>query len=131
MNIYHVRWYEWAKKSVRCSSPYGLFFWFQVGVSAFMDLFKESPEASNAFVFLKHYSTENEEFYDLLSKHALRVLGIVTLLVKEVNNLRILQKKFLHQTSYKEWQKNFWDHLSFIFHIGVVLFYKSASFINY
>lgn len=49
-----------------------------------MDLFKESPEASNAFVFLKHYSTENEEFYDLLSKHALRVLGIVTLLVKEV-----------------------------------------------
>ena len=49
-----------------------------------MDLFKESPEASNAFVFLKHYSTENEEFYNLLSKHALRVLGIVTLLVKEV-----------------------------------------------
>ena len=49
-----------------------------------MDLFKESPEASNAFVFLKHYSTVNEEFYDLLSKHALRVLGIVTLLVKEV-----------------------------------------------
>ena len=49
-----------------------------------MDLFKESPDATNAFVFLKHYSTENEEFYDLLSKHALRVLGIVTLLVKEV-----------------------------------------------
>ena len=60
-----------------------------------MDLFKESPEASNAFVFLKHYSTENEEFYDLLSKHALRVLGIVTLLVKEVNNLTILQKNEL------------------------------------
>ena len=49
-----------------------------------MDLFKESPDATNAFGFLKHYSTENEEFYDLLSKHALRVLGIVTLLVKEV-----------------------------------------------
>ena len=65
-----------------------------------MDLFKESPEASNAFVFLKHYSTENEEFYDLLSKHALRVLGIITLLVKEVNNLRILQKKFLHHSSF-------------------------------
>ena len=63
-----------------------------------MDLFKESPEASNAFIFLKHYSTENEEFYDLLSKHALRVLGIVTLLVKEVNNLRVLQKKFLHHS---------------------------------
>ena len=61
-------------------------------MTAFMDLFKESPEASNAFIFLKHYSTENEEFYDLLSKHALRVLGIVTLLVKEVNNLIIMQK---------------------------------------
>jgi len=58
----------------------------EVGVSAFMDLFKESPEATNAFVFLKHYSTENEEFYDLLSKHALRVLGIVTLLVKELKS---------------------------------------------
>ena len=61
-------------------------------MTAFMDLFKESPEASNAFVFLKHYSTENEEFYDLLSKHALRVLGIVTLIVKEVINLIIMQK---------------------------------------
>ena len=61
-------------------------------MTAFMDLFKESPEASNAFVFLKHYSTENEEFYDLLSKHALRVLGIVTLLVKEVNKLIIMPK---------------------------------------
>ena len=74
-----------------------------------MDLFKESPEASNAFVFLKHYSTENEEFYDLLSKHALRVLGIVTLLVKEVNNLKIMQKTLFLYHNY-----TIRDHLLYI-----------------
>ena len=49
-----------------------------------MDLFKVSPESSKAFVFLKHYATDNKEYYDMLAKHALRVLGIVSLLVKEV-----------------------------------------------
>ena len=59
-------------------------FTFKVGVTAFMDLFKVSPESTQAFAFLKHYTTDNEEFYELLSKHSLRVLGIVSVLIKEV-----------------------------------------------
>lgn len=53
-----------------------------------MDLFKVSPELKMTFAFLQHYNTEDEEFYNLVSKHSLRVLGMVTRLVKEVRNIK-------------------------------------------
>ena len=59
----------------------------QVGITAFMDLFKISPETIETFRFLRAYHIEDEEFHDLLSKHALRVSGLVSLLIKEVFNI--------------------------------------------
>ena len=52
-----------------------------------MDLFKISPELMMTFEFLQHYDIGDEAFHQLLSKHALRVLTIVTLIVKEVSNI--------------------------------------------
>ena len=49
-----------------------------------MDLFKVSPESKMMFRFLQHYDIENDQFFDLVSKHSLRVLGVVGALVKEV-----------------------------------------------
>ena len=43
--------------------------------------FKVSPDAANAFSF---FEKKNEEFYNLLSKHAMKALGIVAKIVDEV-----------------------------------------------
>ena len=81
---------------------------FQVGVSAFMDLFKVSPESADAFVFLKHCTSDSEEFYNLLSKHAMRVFGIVYSVVKEVIhvyknlfNIKYIVQYYLNRDIYK------------------------------
>ena len=52
-----------------------------------MDLFSVSPELKMTFSFLQRVSMEDDKFYSLVSKHALRVLGIINLLVKEVTIL--------------------------------------------
>ena len=52
-----------------------------------MDLFKVSPESKVIFDFLKLYHTEDGKFYDLVSKHSMRVLGMVSNLVKEASDL--------------------------------------------
>ena len=49
-----------------------------------MGLFKVSPEVKMTFKFLEQYNAEDEKFFELVSKHSLRVLGIVSKLIKEV-----------------------------------------------
>ena len=49
-----------------------------------MNLFKVSPETKMTFEFLKHIDTDDEQFYKLVYKHSLRVMGMITTLVKEV-----------------------------------------------
>ena len=49
-----------------------------------MNLFKVSPETKMTFEFLKHVDTDDEQFYKLVYKHSLRVMGMITTLVKEV-----------------------------------------------
>ena len=46
-----------------------------------MEFFKVSPDAAKSFSF---FEKKNEAFYDLLSKHASRALGVVTNVVSEV-----------------------------------------------
>ena len=65
-------------------------FAFQIGLTAYLDLFKRSPEAQTLFPFLKHLSQEDLEFYSQLKHHAIRVTGIITMLIKQVS------KKVLH-----------------------------------
>ena len=50
-------------------------------MGAFTEFFKVSPDAANAFSF---FEKKNEEFYDLLSKHAMKALGVVAKIVDEV-----------------------------------------------
>ena len=52
-----------------------------------MDLFKVSPESKVIFDFLKLYHTDDGKFYGLVTKHSLRVLGMVSNLVKEVSDI--------------------------------------------
>ena len=52
-----------------------------------MDLFKVSPESKMIFDFLKLYHTDDGKFYDLVTKHSLRILGMVSNLVKEVSDV--------------------------------------------
>ena len=49
-----------------------------------MDLFKVSPETKITFDFLRHVDTDDDQFYKLVYKHSLRVMGMITTLVKEV-----------------------------------------------
>ena len=52
-------------------------------MGAFTEFFKVSPDAAKAFSF---FEKKNEEFYDLLSKHAMKVLGVVAKIVDEVRH---------------------------------------------
>ena len=49
-----------------------------------MDLFKVSPELKKIFEFLHNYDSDDDEFYELVAKHSLRVFGLLNKLVKEV-----------------------------------------------
>ena len=40
-----------------------------------------SPDAAKSFAF---FEKKNEEFYDLLSKHSMKALGVITQIVGEV-----------------------------------------------
>ena len=50
-------------------------------MGAFVEFFKVSPEAAKSFAF---FEKKNEEFYNLLSQHAMKALGIITKIVGEV-----------------------------------------------
>ena len=50
-------------------------------MSAFTEFFKVSPDAAKSFSF---FEKKNEEFYNLLSKHAMKALGVVAKIVNEV-----------------------------------------------
>lgn len=56
----------------------------KVGAEAFIDLFKVSPEAKTIFEFLHNYDPDDDKFYELVTKHSLRVFGMLNKLVKEV-----------------------------------------------
>ncbi len=58
---------------------------FQIGLTAFLSLFQRSPEALSLFPFLKHLDKEDLEFYSQLQHHAVRVTGVVTLIIKEAS----------------------------------------------
>ena len=50
-------------------------------MNAFTEFFRVSPEAAKTFAF---FDKKNEDFYQLLAKHAMKALGIVTKVVSEV-----------------------------------------------
>ena len=50
-------------------------------MGAFVEFFKVSPDAAKSFAF---FEKKNEEFYDLLSKHSMKALGVITQIVGEV-----------------------------------------------
>lgn len=58
----------------------------KVGITAFKDLFTVSPESKMMFQFLPHYDISDDAFSELISKHSLRILGMVTKLVKELKS---------------------------------------------
>ena len=67
----------------------------QVGLDAYMALFSVSPELKMHFGFLQIYHTDDEKFYELVTKHALRVLAVVGEIVKKVcSNIDIVFMKF-------------------------------------
>ena len=50
-------------------------------MSAFLEFFKSSPDSAKSFSF---FEKKNEEFYDLLARHAMKALGVVANIVDEV-----------------------------------------------
>jgi len=58
---------------------------FQIGLTAYLSLFQKSPEALSLFPFLKHLDKEDLEFYSQLQNHAVRVTGVISMLVKQVS----------------------------------------------
>ena len=50
-------------------------------MSAFTEFFKSSPDSAKSFSF---FEKKNEEFYHLLSRHAMKALGVVANIVDEV-----------------------------------------------
>merc|ERR1711894_618313 len=82
----------------------------EVGITAFMDLFKVSPELRMTFSFFEWYKVDNEKFYKLVTKHSLRIFGMVTKLVKELKARDSEgSDRFIHDTLYPLGRK----HLSY------------------
>ena len=55
-------------------------------MSAFTEIFKITPDTAKSFAF---FETKNEEFYNLLSKHSMKALGVMATIVHEVRSLTI------------------------------------------
>jgi hypothetical protein len=58
----------------------------QIGLSTYLELFQRNPETLSLFSFLKHLSKEDLEFYSQLKNHAVRVTGVLTMLVRQVRS---------------------------------------------
>lgn len=56
----------------------------QIGLTTYLELFQKNPETMKAFPFLKHLSKEDLEFYSQLKNHAVRVTGVINLLVRQL-----------------------------------------------
>ena len=56
----------------------------QVGLSTFLELFRRAPESLHFFPFLKHLNQEDLEFYAQLRNHSVRVTGVLSMLVKQL-----------------------------------------------
>ena len=59
-----------------------------------MELFIVSPEIKNMFANLHNYDPDDDKFYELVSKHSLRVFGMLNKLVKEVIFLDVDELKY-------------------------------------
>jgi hypothetical protein len=51
-------------------------------------MFKRAPESLSMFPFLKHLSNEDLEFYSQLRDHAVRVTGVLSMLIRQVRKKR-------------------------------------------
>ena len=65
-------------------------FRFQIGLTMYLELFKRNPESKANFPFLKHLDHDDIEFYDQLKNHAIRVTGVLGMLIRQVRNLPFL-----------------------------------------
>ena len=61
-----------------------------------MELFIVSPEIKHMFANLYNYDPDDDKFYDLVSKHSLRVFGMLNKLVKEVLFLDVDELEILY-----------------------------------
>ena len=57
---------------------------FQIGLTSYLEMFKRAPESLSMFPFLKHLSNEDLEFYSQLRDHAVRVTGVLSMLIRQV-----------------------------------------------
>ena len=80
--------------------------WLQIGLSTYLNLFQRSPEALQLFPFLKHLSKEDLEFYAQLKHHAIRVTGVLGMLIRQVR-----LQFFSHSEMNRFWR--FWGSMGF------------------
>ena len=59
---------------------------FQIGLTSYLEMFKRAPESLSMFPFLKHLSNEDLEFYSQLRDHAVRVTGVLSMLIRQVGS---------------------------------------------
>merc|ERR1719468_1094774 len=58
----------------------------QVGLSSFLELFRRAPETLSVFPFLKQLGPEDMEFYHQLKNHSIRITGVISMLVKQLES---------------------------------------------
>lgn len=56
----------------------------EIGLTMYLEMFKKNPETLTLFPFLKHLSKEDLEFYSQLRNHAVRVTGVLTMLITQL-----------------------------------------------
>jgi hypothetical protein len=60
-------------------------FFLQIGLTSYLEMFKRAPESLSMFPFLKHLSNEDLEFYSQLRDHAVRVTGVLSMMIRQVS----------------------------------------------
>ena len=73
-----------AVTTAKSAVIYFLIFSFQIGLTSYLEMFKRAPESLSMFPFLKHLSNEDLEFYSQLRDHAVRVTGVLSMLIRQV-----------------------------------------------
>ena len=81
-------------------------FRFQIGLTMYLELFKRNPESKANFPFLKHLDHDDIEFYDQLKNHAIRVTGVLGMLIRQVR-----LQFFSHSEMNRFWR--FWGSMGF------------------
>jgi len=96
----------------------------EVGITAFMNLFKVSSDLRTTFSFFGYVNVDDEKFYKLVTKHSLRIFAMASTLVKELKSRDSdASDRFIHDTLFPLGRKhvNYRSNLIHMEMLGILI----------